>query len=95
MTFRAEATGIVRKAELRPAPHVGPDAREAVIGHRDVWLREAGGFASCRLYDRERLAVGNRVEGPSIIAQMDATTFLPPGAVATVDAYLNLIVELP
>lgn len=95
VTFRAEATGVVRKAELRPEPLAGPDPRAAAIGRRDVWLREAGKFVSCPLYARGRLAAGNRIEGPAIVEQMDATTFLPPGAVATVDPYLNLIMELP
>jgi N-methylhydantoinase A len=95
VTFRAEATGLVRKAELRPMPDAGPDPRAAAIGRRDVWLREAGGFVSCPLYARDRLAAGNRIEGPAIIEQMDATTFLTPDAVGTVDAYLNLIMELP
>jgi N-methylhydantoinase A len=94
VTFRAEATGIVRKAEFRPNPDAGPDPRAAELGRREVWLKEAGGFVSCPLYDRDRLGAGNRIEGPAIVEQMDATTFLPPGAAATVDPYLNLIVEL-
>jgi N-methylhydantoinase A len=94
VTFRGEATGLVRKAELRPEPDAGPNARAAEIGGRDVWLREAGEFVPCPLYARDRLAAGNRIEGPAIVEQMDATTFLPPGAVATIDAYLNLIMEL-
>jgi N-methylhydantoinase A len=79
---------------LRPSPDAGPDPRSAEFGQREVWLKEDGGFVSCPLYDRDRLGAGNRIEGPAIVEQMDATTFLPPGAVATVDPYLNLIVEL-
>jgi N-methylhydantoinase A len=95
VTFRAEATGIVSKAELRPGPDAGPDPRHAICGRRDVWLREAGGFVSYPLYDRDFLAAGNRIEGPAVVQQMDATTFLPPGAVATVDPYLSLVMDLP
>ena len=95
VTFRAEATGIVRKADIRPAADAGPDPRAAEFGCRDVWLHEAGAFVSCPLYDRKRLLAGNRIEGPAIIEQMDATTFVVPGAIATVDPYLNLLLELP
>jgi len=95
VTFRAEATGIVPKADIRPTDDAGPDLRAAEFGHRDVWLREAGGFVSCPLYDRERLLAGNRIEGPAIVEQMDATTLIVPGAIATVDPYLNLMLELP
>ena len=94
VTFRAEATGIVRKAAFRPAADSGRDPNPALAGRRDVWLREEGGFVSCPLYDRDRLGAGNRIVGPAIVEQMDTTTFLPPGWAATVDPYLNLIVEL-
>ncbi|HWB47696.1 MAG TPA: hydantoinase/oxoprolinase family protein [Stellaceae bacterium] len=94
VTFRAEATGIVRKAEFRPSPDAGPDPGAAECGRREVWLKETGGFVACPLYDRDRLGAGNRIAGPAIVEQVDATTLLPPGAVATVDPYLNLIVEL-
>jgi N-methylhydantoinase A len=95
VTFRAEATGIVRKADLRPAADAGPDPRSAEFGRRDVWLCETGAFVSCPLYDRGRLAAGNRIEGPAIIEQMDATTLIVPGATSTVDPYHNLLLELP
>jgi N-methylhydantoinase A len=95
VTFRAEATGIVRKADVRPSADADPDARAAEFGRREVWLRETGAFVSCPLYDRARLCAGNRIEGPAIVEQMDATTLIVPGATATVDRYLNLLLELP
>jgi len=60
-----------------------------------VWLREEGAFVSCPVYDRERLAAGNCIAGPAIVEQMDATTLIVPGAGATVDPYLNMLLELP
>jgi N-methylhydantoinase A len=95
VTFRAEATGIVRKADIRPTTKTGPDPCAAEIGRRDVWLRETGAFVSCPLYDREKLLAGNCIEGPAIVEQMDATTLIVPGATAIVDPYLNLLLELP
>jgi N-methylhydantoinase A len=95
VTFRAEATGIVRKADIRPTPESGPDPCAAAFGRRDVWLQESRGYVFCPLYDRGRLLAGNRIEGPAIVEQMDATTLIVPGATATVDAYLNLLLELP
>jgi len=95
VTFRAEATGIVRKAEVRPALEAGADPRAAQVGRRDVWLCETSAFISCPLYDRDRLLPGNRIEGPAIVEQMDATTLVVPGATAKVDPYLNLLLEPP
>ena len=93
VTFRAEATGLVRKAHFSPSPEHGPDAYAAVIGKRDVWLPEAGGFVTCPIYDRAALEAGNRVAGPAIIEQMDSTTLVLPGMIAWVEPYLNLILE--
>ncbi len=47
VTFRVEASGVVRKATFVPEPDCGPDASAAVIARRDVLLPEAGGFVSC------------------------------------------------
>jgi N-methylhydantoinase A len=93
VTFRVEATGLVRKAAFQRRAERGPDASAAIVGRREVWLPEAGGFASCPVYDRERLDAGNRIAGPAIVEQMDATTVVLPGMAARVEGYLNLILE--
>ena len=94
VTYRVEATGVVPKAAFRAAPDAGPDASAAVVGRRDVWLPEAGGFVSCPVYDREKLRPGNRIEGPAIVEQMDATTVVLPDMTAYVEPYLNLVLEV-
>ncbi|MDP6620032.1 MAG: hydantoinase/oxoprolinase family protein, partial [Nitrospinota bacterium] len=66
--------------------------KDALKGARQVYFREAAGFTRTKIYDREGLGVGNRLSGPAIIEQPDSTTVLPPGAAATVDSYLNLII---
>ncbi len=93
VTFRAEATGLVKKAQFAPSPERGPDASTAVTGKREVWLPEAGGFVTCPIYDRAALQAGNRIIGPAIIEQMDSTTVVLPGMTARVEPYLNLILE--
>jgi N-methylhydantoinase A len=67
--------------------------RDAITARRQVWLPEAGGFVDCPLYDRERLGPGHALHGPAIVEQMDSTTLVLPGQTATVDPYLNLIIE--
>jgi N-methylhydantoinase A len=93
VTLRVEATGTVRKAELFAHPEAGPDATGAIVHRRPVWLAEARDFVSTPIYARESLHPGNRFTGPAIVEQMDATTLVPPGMTARVDAYLNLILE--
>ena len=93
VTFRVEATGVLPKATFKRHRDNGPDASAAVVARREVWLPEADGFVACAVYDRERLRAGNRVLGPAIIEQMDATTLVLPGMTARVEPYLNLILE--
>ncbi len=98
VTFRVEATGMVPKASFQPRPERGPDASAAIIATREVWLPEAsfpaaGGFVACPVYDRDKLDAGNRIAGPAIVEQMDATTVILPGMTGRVEPYLNLILE--
>jgi N-methylhydantoinase A len=93
VTFRVEATGVVSKATFQPQAEGGADASAAVMGQRDVWIPEVGGFARCPVYDRDLLRAGNRIAGPAIVEQMDATTVVLPRMVARVEPYLNLILE--
>jgi N-methylhydantoinase A len=90
VTFRVEAIGIVPKATLTRSTHAG---FAEVADSRPVWLQEAGGFVPCAVYDRDRLAAGDSFEGPVIVEQMDATSFVPAGMSARVDPWLNLILE--
>ncbi|WP_312408422.1 hydantoinase/oxoprolinase family protein [Rhizobium sp.] len=93
VTFRLAASGLVEKAQFQPAEIEGPDSSAAITGSREVWMMEAGGFVTATLYDRARLKAGNVVNGPAIIDQMDTTTVVPMDTTATVDAYLNLMLE--
>ncbi|MGH8264042.1 MAG: hydantoinase/oxoprolinase family protein, partial [Steroidobacteraceae bacterium] len=93
VTFRIEATGAVRQAELREHAAVSVALETALVTQRDVWLAESAAFVSCPVYDRERLGFGHRIRGPAIVEQMDATTLVLPGQSAIVDRFLNLIVE--
>ncbi len=93
VTFRTEAAGLVRKAEFGKLPERGHDASAAIMGSRQVWLAEEAGFMTCPVYDRTKLEAGNRIPGPAVVEQMDATTVVLPGMMARVDAYANLILE--
>ena len=44
--------------------------------------------------DRYALAPGARLEGHAIVEERESTSVLPPGVVATVDEYANLVVTV-
>jgi N-methylhydantoinase A len=46
------------------------------------------------IYERSQLASGQRIIGPAIIDQQDATTLVFPGDEATVDRWGNIVIDL-
>jgi N-methylhydantoinase A len=93
VTFRVQATGRVRKATLTPEPLAGSDATDAIRERREVWMPEKNASVACPVYERDGLKPGNRLIGPAVIEQMDATTLVLPGMQLDVDPYRNLILE--
>lgn len=93
VTFRVEATGVVRKADLSEAALGKRGADNAKTGARDVWYPETGVFTQTTLYARDRLRPGMVFDGPAIVEQMDTTTLIPPNVTVWVDSLDNLILE--
>ena len=46
------------------------------------------------VYEHDYLVDGQRIDGPAIIEQKESTVVVGPGDRITVDAYLNLVIEL-
>ena len=67
------------------------NARSTMTGERDVWVD--GGWHSARVYERLSLPVGERIHGPAVLEQSDATIFIDPGLEGVVDGYGNLLVQ--
>jgi N-methylhydantoinase A len=93
VTFRLEAIGGVRAAKLEAYPKATGPLETACMTQRDVWLPESGGFVELPVYGRDLLGPGHVIDGPAIVEQMDATTVILPGQTATVDAWLNILIE--
>ena len=71
-----------------------PDRVGPTVGARESGARTGvGGWNECPVYDRDRLRPGNRILGPAVIEQMDTTTVVLPGMAASVDAFMNLILQ--
>jgi N-methylhydantoinase A len=73
---------------------LAPDSRETIAGARSgarpIWFD--GGWHETTVWDRLRLPVGARIEGPAVFEQPDATTIVEPDLAATVDRLGNLII---
>jgi N-methylhydantoinase A len=94
VNVRSTAVGALPKPEPHRAETLAP--REPVAGAR-VLLRNVyfvgGGRVATPVYDRGTLVAGNGFDGPAVVEQFDATTLVPPGWRAEVDAHANLVLE--
>ena len=61
---------------------------------REVYLPSARERATVPIYDEAKLTPGSRVEGPGVIEAVDTTLFVPAGASAERDRYLNLLLNV-
>lgn len=91
VNFRLTALG---EAERIPPPVVDGDAGKhpTPSGERLVWF--GGSEHRTPIFDRATLAPGQSFAGPAIVDQLDATTVVHPGDTVSVDAALNLIIEV-
>jgi N-methylhydantoinase A len=63
-------------------------------GRRPVYFRETGGFVETTVYDRARLAAGDRFAGPAVIEEEGSTLVVGPGASFVVAPTGNIVVTL-
>ena len=92
VTLRLHAVGLVDKIAL-PELACAAGAQPAAYEQRSVRLNGT----PCRnvpVYRRESLLAGQRVRGPAVVDQLDATTLVFPDHSAEVDRHGNLIVTL-
>ncbi len=98
VNLRLKAIGQTTKPRFARRSLGDPDPRAAHLGHKPIYFAEGEPPHTAQpvptaLYQRDGLTPGNRVAGPAILFQLDTTTVIPPGWVATVDGWENLIVE--
>ena len=92
VNFGLSALGDIVYPVIVKDEYAGEDSSAAAIGSRHVYEGN-GQYADYILYDREKLHNGNVIQGPAIIEQMDSTTIVLSNQKATVDEYLNMMIE--
>jgi 5-oxoprolinase (ATP-hydrolysing) len=90
ISFRVRCRGRLPRLSLTEAG--GRSLGVARKGARAAWLD--GGFVDTPVYDRYALAPGESIRGPAIIEEREATTVIPPGDVASVDASGTLAIAI-
>ncbi len=88
-TAVAEATGRAGRVAA-PAPASG-SARGAAQPHDVVRMFTGGRWRDVPLHRREELRPGQRVSGPAVVVEPDATTVVEPGWAAAADPHGHLV----
>lgn len=68
------------------------DPSAAKIRDHVLWMD--GREQAAIIYDRAKLRAGDVIPGPAIVCEMDSTTLIESGCVATVDAVGNILINL-
>jgi N-methylhydantoinase A len=68
------------------------DGIAALLRTQHVFFED--NWHEAKVYDREKLHSGDRIQGPALIAEYTSVTVLPPRATLQVDALSNLIIAV-
>lgn len=93
VTFRVLAEITVPRLELPKVGGSAGGAARAIIAERPHYDLDRAAFLTATVYDRAKLAAGDRFDGPAIVQQFDSTTVVLDGMSAEVDPYGNILIE--
>ncbi len=94
VNVRVVSVAPIPKLRLRELPSGGESPAAAQVGERDIFFEETGKYVPTPVFRRDALAPGNRIAGPAVVQQLDATTVIYPLQRARVDRFGNLIIEV-
>jgi N-methylhydantoinase A len=92
VNLRAVALGKTLDLPAAQLPMGDGDPSAAKIRDHELWMD--GAMQKAAIYDRARLRQGDTIPGPAIVTEMDSTTLIETGCVATVDAVGNILIHL-
>ncbi len=93
VTFRVQAEIEVPRFHAQRLPAGDGNPARAILGERPLYDLERDRSSPAMIYDRAKLLPGDRIAGPAIVAQFDATTIVLAGQDARVDPFGLLVIE--
>jgi N-methylhydantoinase A len=90
VALRVVARGATPPVNEAAPASAGGDISAAIMETRPAYFD--GAWHETPHYDRSKLGVGSRVEGPAIIRQYDTTTVLLPAHYAEIDEHGNVLI---
>jgi N-methylhydantoinase A len=92
VNLRAVALGQTLNLPAAELPKGDGNPIAAKMRDHTLWMD--GREQAAVIYDRSKLRQGDVIPGPAIVIEMDSTTLIETGCVATVDAVGNIMIEL-
>jgi N-methylhydantoinase A len=93
VNFRVRGVGSLGKPELSLHELGDTDASAACVDHREAYFAGPRQVSVVPCFDFDRLAPGNRIEGPAIIWTPITTVVVNPDQVATCDQFKNIAIS--
>jgi N-methylhydantoinase A len=91
VNVRVIGVGVISRPGLRGLGDTTTSVDEAEKARRPVVFDPGEGAVTCPIYDRYRLTSGAVVRGPAIVEEIDSTTVLDAGYIATVSQHGYLL----
>ena len=92
VNLRAVALGAALDLPAAELPKGDGNPQAAKMRDHTLWMD--GREQAAVIYDRSKLRQGDILKGPAIIVEMDSTTLVESGCVATVDRVGNILINL-
>lgn len=92
VNLRAVALGQELNLPAAELPNGNGDPIAAKMREHVLWMDSREQMAV--IYDRSKLRQGDVIPGPAIVVEMDSTTLIETGCIASVDAVGNILINL-
>lgn len=92
--WRVVATAKMPQIKAKAMTSGGKDLTAAMIGKRDAYFKDLGGFVKTPVYRGDKLVCGNKIEAPAIIEEATTTIVIFPGSKATVTKWGNYLIDV-
>lgn len=90
VNVRAIALGQALELPAVELPVGDGDPAQAKLRDHELWMD--GRMQHAVIYDRSKLDQGDKIIGPAIVIEMDSTTLVETGCIATVDRVGNILI---
>ncbi|QXQ07472.1 hydantoinase/oxoprolinase family protein [Sphingosinicellaceae bacterium] len=91
VNLRAVAMGLALDLPAARLPEGNGDPAAAKLRDHQLWMN--GAMQPAVIYDRAKLMAKDAIVGPAIVIEMDSTTLIESGCVATVDHVGNILIN--